>query len=244
TIIAPKTIKAPVMKAVKKPVVKKVASGNTVSSKVMKIIAEETDVDMSELVDEAAFENLGVDSLMSLTISAKFREELDLEISSTLFTDYPSVGEMKKFFSQYDGAAPAAAEMEDDSEDDSEPPTDLATPYYDDGASTPASSAPSSAPSESGKPDHYDAPVSSSAPADGEPSLARQIVAHEMGVDISEITDRAELDEMGMDSLMSLTILGELREKTGIDLPSTFLVTNNCIEDIENELGMRPKPKA
>jgi len=65
-----------------------------------------------------------------------------------------------------------------------------------------------------------------------------------MDVDVSEITDRAELAEMGMDSLMSLTILGELREKTGIDLPSTFLVTNGCIEDIENALGMRPKAES
>jgi acyl carrier protein len=64
-----------------------------------------------------------------------------------------------------------------------------------------------------------------------------------MGVDISEITDDAELAEMGMDSLMSLTILGELREKTGIDLPSTFLTTNPTIKDVEDALGMRPKAK-
>ena len=78
----------------------------------------------------------------------------------------------------------------------------------------------------------------------GDVTLARHIVAQEMGVDISEITDDAELAEMGMDSLMSLTILGELREKTGVDLPSTFLTTNPTIKDIEQALGMSPKPKA
>lgn len=232
---APKAAKAPKKAVAKKP------QGATISSRVMQIIATETDVDSSELVDEAAFENLGVDSLMSLTISAKFREELDLEISSTLFTDYPTVGEMKKFFAQYDGSA--APVEDDDSESESEPPTDLATPYEED-ISTPASSAPSSAPSDAGKPE-LDSPTRDSTVQDvGEVSLARHIVAQEMGVDISEITDQADLSEMGMDSLMSLTILGELREKTGIDLPSTFLVTNACIEDIENALGMRPKPKA
>jgi iterative type I PKS product template protein len=209
-------------------------SGNTISSRVMKIIAEETDVDMSELVEEAAFENLGVDSLMSLTISAKFREDLDLEISSSLFTDYPTVGEMKKFFGQYDGGAPL---VEDDNESDTtDEPSDMSTPYEHAAASTP----PSSAPSVSGK---EEKPFTSQA-AEGEPSLARKIVAEEMGVDTSEITDELDLSEMGMDSLMSLTILGALREQTGIDLPSTFLVTNVTIEDIENELGMRPKPKA
>lgn len=233
----------PVVKAQKAPkkVAAKKSQGASVSSKVMQIIAKETDVDQSELVEEAAFENLGVDSLMSLTISAIFREDLDMEISSTLFTDYPTVGEMKKYFAQFDGAAGPAED--DDSESESEPPTDLATPYEDD-LSTPASSAPSTAPSDAGKPD-VDSPSREIPDSEvGEVSLARHIVAQEMGVDISEVTDQADLAEMGMDSLMSLTILGELREKTGIDLPSTFLSTNGCIEDIENALGMRPQPKA
>jgi len=65
-----------------------------------------------------------------------------------------------------------------------------------------------------------------------------------MGITTAEVTDKADLADMGMDSLMSLTILGSLRERTGVDLPSTFLVTNNTIEEIEDALGMRPKPKA
>ncbi|KAF2234726.1 ketoacyl-synt-domain-containing protein [Viridothelium virens] len=209
------------------------ANTSTITSRVMKIIAEETEVDMSELVDGAAFENLGVDSLLSLTISAKFREDLDLEISSNLFTDYPTVGAMKKFFAQYDGAAPAVEE-EDDSESDSESPN-LNTPE-EQCASTPASSVPS----EHGDESEIKGVV---AVSNGEVSVARQVVAQEMGVDISEIVDKASLSEMGMDSLMSLTILGALREATNVDLPSEFLVTNDTIEDIENALGMRPKPK-
>jgi iterative type I PKS product template protein len=239
---APAPVKAaskPAAKAAKpaKAAPRPKASANSMTSRVMKIIAEETDVDMSELVDEAAFENLGVDSLMSLTISAKFREDLDLEISSTLFTDYPTVGEMKKFFSQYDGGAPLAEE--DDGSDTSEEDSEVSTPYEAGAGSTPASSAPSV----SGK-DNVDTKTTEThAAVAGEASLARRIVAEEMGVDVSEITDQLDLSEMGMDSLMSLTILGALREQTGIDLPSTFLTSNVCIEDIENELGMRPKAK-
>ncbi|KAK3704502.1 polyketide synthase [Vermiconidia calcicola] len=228
-LAAPKSANKPKRAAVKKP------SAGMVS-KIMKILAKETEVDEVELVDDAHFENLGVDSLLSLTISAIFREELDMEISSTLFTDYPTVGEMKKYFSQFDGAAGSEPE-ETDSDEDSVPPTDVPTPY---GAafSTPASSAPSVAPSDDGKPR---SPDRDSLPDVGDVSMARHIVAQEMGVDISEVSDGAELAEMGMDSLMSLTILGELREKTGIDLPSTFLTTNPTIKDIEDALGMRPK---
>ena len=212
----------------------------TVVDKVMKILAKETEVDESELVDDAHFENLGVDSLLSLTISAIFREDLDMEISSSLFTDFPTVGEMKKYFAQFDGAADIG-EVDDDSDSESIPPTDVTTPFEE--VSTPASSAPSSAPSDAGKPD-LDSPTRETLPEVGDVSLARHIVAQEMGVDISEISDDADLAELGMDSLMSLTILGELREKAGVDLPSTFLTTNPTIKDIEEALNMRPKPKA
>ena len=228
---APKAAPKPKKAAAKKP------SGGMVS-KIMKILSKETEVDESELVDDAHFENLGVDSLLSLTISAIFREELDMEISSTLFTDYPTVGEMKKYFAQFDGAVSTSPE-EDSSDEDSIPPTDVPTPYEHD-LSTPASSAPSTAPSDAGKPE-VDSPTRDNLAEVGDVSLARHIVAQEMGVDISEVTDDAELAEMGMDSLMSLTILGELREKTGIDLPSTFLTTNPTIKDVEDALGMRPK---
>ncbi|RMZ70535.1 polyketide synthase [Pyrenophora seminiperda CCB06] len=231
--IAAAPVKAAPAKVAAKPVAKpakvvKVAAPAGVTSKVMKIVAEEIDVDMSELVDEAAFENLGVDSLLSLTISARFREDLDMDIPSTLFTDCSTVGELKKHFSQYDGAAP----VEDDSFDESEEPTPFETPV--DSDSTPASSAGSDAGAEDIKP---------SAPVEGGASLARKLVAEEMGVDVSEITDDLDLTDIGMDSLMSLTILGSMREATGRDLPADFLTVNVTIKDIETALDMRPKPQ-
>ncbi|TKX24669.1 polyketide synthase-like protein [Elsinoe australis] len=224
---------APKAAAPKKADLKKPA-GPTIVTRVMQIIATETDVDSSELVEQAAFENLGVDSLMSLTISARFREELDMDISSTLFTDYPTVGEMRKYFSQFDGNV--ATPEQEDSDSDSETSGDASTPMSEVG--TPMT-VPSSAVSDSGKFD-LDAKMQTS----GEASPARKIIAQEMGVDVAEITDQADLADMGMDSLMSLAVLGELRELTGLDLASTFLMTNPTIEDIENALDMRPKPSA
>ena len=228
---APVKISKPAAKPVKVKVVKHASSG--VTSKVMKIIAEETDVDMSELVDDAAFENLGVDSLLSLTISARFREELDMEIPSTLFTDCSSVGELKKHFAQYDGGATV---IEDDVSDTTDEPSDASTPYEREAGSTP----PSSAPSVDGN--DVDIKVSETV-VDGEASIARKLVAEEMGVDVSEITDDLDLTDIGMDSLMSLTILGSMRERTGRDLPADFLTVNVTIKDIETALGMRPAPK-
>ncbi|KAL5114384.1 polyketide synthase [Pleosporales sp. CAS-2024a] len=236
--VAPAAIKAtkPVVKAQTKAIKSaKIAKASSagVTAKVMKIVAEEIDVDMSELVDEAAFENLGVDSLLSLTISARFREDLDMDIPSSLFTDCPTVGELKKHFAQFDGGT-VAVEDDDSSDTTEEPSDDASTPFEHGTASTPASSAPSVA---------EDDIKPRGEVVQGEASVTRKLVADEMGVDVSEITDDLDLTDIGMDSLMSLTILGSMREQTGRDLPADFLTVNVTIKDIETALGMRPKPK-
>ncbi|KAF2851195.1 polyketide synthase-like protein [Plenodomus tracheiphilus IPT5] len=221
-----------IVKAAKVPKAVRIVANTGVTAKVMKIVAEEIDVDMSELVDDAAFENLGVDSLLSLTISARFREELEMDISSSLFTDCTTVGELKKHFAQYDGGV---AVIDDDAASDTtDEPSNSSTPHAT--TSTPASSAPS----DDGK--DIDVEISTDMVA-GEASVARKLVAEEMGVDVSEITDDLDLTDIGMDSLMSLTILGSMREQTGRDLPADFLADNVTIKDIETALGMRPQPK-
>lgn len=224
--------KTAVVKAAKVPKTAKVVSNTGVTTKVMKIVAEEIDVDMSELVEDAAFENLGVDSLLSLTISARFREELEMDIPSSLFTDCTTVGELKKYFAQFDGGV---AVIDDDAASDTtDEPSDASTPHA--ANSTPASSAPSDDGNEN------DVKISTET-VEGEASIARKLVAEEMGVDVSEITDDLDLTDIGMDSLMSLTILGSMREQTGRDLPADFLTVNVTIKDIETALGMRPQPK-
>lgn len=229
---ATKPIAKPISKAIKAAKSPKTGAAQ-VTTKAMKIVAEEIDVDMSELVEEAAFENLGVDSLLSLTISARFREDLDMDIPSSLFTDCPTVGKLKKYFAQYDGSLVL---VEDDNVSDTTEESNASSPYEPAAASTPASSAPSI----SGKEDI--AMKNSIETEEGEVSLARQLVADEMGVDVSEITDNLDLTAIGMDSLMSLTILGSIREHTGRDLPGDFLTVNTTIMAIETALNMRPKP--
>ena len=77
-----KTIKGPKTKAAKPPKLTL-----SVTSKVLDIIAAEVGVPLSELADAIDFANIGVDSLMTLTISGRIREEIDIECSSTVFVD-------------------------------------------------------------------------------------------------------------------------------------------------------------
>lgn len=66
----------------------------------LRIIAFETSLDMSDLTPDATFAQLGVDSLMSLVLSEKFRGELGIEVKSSLFLECPTIGDMKAWLEQ------------------------------------------------------------------------------------------------------------------------------------------------
>jgi asperthecin polyketide synthase len=67
----------------------------------VKLIAQEAGYPISHLTDESSFAELGVDSLMSLVLSEKFRSELGLEVKSSLFLECPTVKEFKNWLKEY-----------------------------------------------------------------------------------------------------------------------------------------------
>ena len=66
----------------------------------LKLIARETGLELEELRDEASFVELGVDSLMSLVLSEKFKSELNLDVKSSVFLECPSLGDLKDYLEQ------------------------------------------------------------------------------------------------------------------------------------------------
>ncbi|MBE3044974.1 acyltransferase domain-containing protein, partial [Candidatus Bathyarchaeota archaeon] len=76
-------------------------AGSVVSS-VLDILAKEVGVSHDELADNIAFTDLGVDSLMSLTVSGRLREELELDLHSDAFVDHPTIGAFKKYLEQFE----------------------------------------------------------------------------------------------------------------------------------------------
>ena len=198
----------------------------TVSSRALTVVAEEVGVSTSELSGNVVFEEMGVDSLMVLTISARLREELDMEISPTWFVDCPTVAQFLKYLKTPDSAV-VAFEVPETSTGSSSPDT-----------------------LQSG-----DESSDDDAAADGSPitpvSLARDddmvtniraTIADEMGMPIDEVVGDTDLGSMGMDSLMTLTILAQLRETTGQDLSPDFFVDNPSITAIEDALCPKSKP--
>ncbi|KAL4807182.1 hypothetical protein BDV18DRAFT_159401 [Aspergillus unguis] len=67
----------------------------------LQLIANETGQGVDALTPDATFVQLGVDSLMSLVLSEKFRAELGLEVKSSLFLECPTIGEMMEWLEQY-----------------------------------------------------------------------------------------------------------------------------------------------
>jgi naphtho-gamma-pyrone polyketide synthase len=107
----------------------------SIVSQVLAIVAEECGVDQNELANPNSFADLGVDSLMQLAISSRMREEMELEVASSLFLSYPTVGALKEYLDQLEPqntlSAPASSSA-----------SELNSPF-DDGLGSPTTSLPS-----------------------------------------------------------------------------------------------------
>ncbi len=96
---------------------------------VMDILAKEVGVSDDELADNIAFTDLGVDSLMSLTVSGRIREELDLDLDSHAFVDHPTIGAFKSYLAQFETpgrkeSITLSRDSDDSSDEDDSPEID------------------------------------------------------------------------------------------------------------------------
>lgn len=207
-----------------------IASVNTklmsVTSRALEILAVEVGVGTDELVDNIGFSDLGVDSLMSLTVSGRMREELEIDIHSHDFNDHPKIGSFKTFLSKFETSKPAPSS--DYSPTDS---IDHSTPDLVDEDDSNVTTPP-------------DDPRFEETGEGSLGELIRTTIAEELGVDTCEIADTVDLTTLGLDSLMNLAILGRLREKTDLTLPADLFVTSPSIRAIEKTLciGAPKKP--
>lgn len=184
-----------------------------ITARAFEIIAGEAEVEPVELQDECTFASLGVDSLLSLAIAAKFREELNLDVPGTLFIDNPTVKKLKIALSQ---SSSATATPEDSEKSGSD-----ATPVVTSDSSM--SDAEDEAEDEAPK---RKSPKDQAASSQGEVEnlniLLRTTISEQMGIPMEEVVGENDLNSLGMDSLMALTTLAILREETGMELPPTL----------------------
>lgn len=70
---------------------------NDITSQVIAIVSDEAHLDPSELKPQTEFADFGIESLLSLTILSRLRDEVGLDLPSTLFADYPTVEKLQNF---------------------------------------------------------------------------------------------------------------------------------------------------
>ena len=99
---------APVAKPTPAPAIEAAAKKNvddideeTTTAKAIHIIADEAALDLADLTNDASFGDLGIDSLMSLVIAEKFREQLNVVVSGSLFLEYPTIGDLRSWLEEY-----------------------------------------------------------------------------------------------------------------------------------------------
>ena len=76
-------------------------NADSTAAKAIALVANEAALDIEDLVDEASFASLGIDSLMSLVLAEKFREELGVTVGGSLFLEYPTMGDLRAWLEEY-----------------------------------------------------------------------------------------------------------------------------------------------
>ncbi|KAI1498991.1 hypothetical protein F5X99DRAFT_420173 [Biscogniauxia marginata] len=217
---ASKIIKEPIIGTARSQVKKKEqAVALTVVSdfdNILSVIASEVGVELSELGDDASFTELGVDSLLSMSIVARLGELLGEAIPVTLFNNHLYVRDLRTYFDMKAFGTSTPSEKSSD----------------DDGLF-------------SGEESHASTIVTTAAqtpdPAGQSPlDVYRKIIASELGLEADEIDKETPLSEYGVDSLISLSIMSAVNSQTGRNLPPSFLVDNPTLAAIELLLGYGP----
>ncbi len=74
---------------------------DSITGKALALVAAEAGLELSDLHDDASFADVGVDSLMSLVIAERLREQLNIVVSGSLFLEYPTVGDLRAWLGEY-----------------------------------------------------------------------------------------------------------------------------------------------
>lgn len=197
----------------------------------MSIIAEESGIDVDELTDGLVFSDAGIDSLMALSISARFKEEMDLDLDfNGLFFEYPTVKSLKELLGD---SGVSTIPIEDTVNTSNSSTSGSATP------SSPAQNVTRATTPDPGNSIEF--------------RRALTIVSEESGVAIEDFTDDTSFADSGVDSLLSLVINSRFRDELEIDIPheSLFLECTTVVDlrrliegDTTESKDMSPAPMA
>ena len=178
----------------------------------LSIVAEESGLALSDLTDSTAFVDVGIDSLLAISISARFKDELDIDIDfNELFYECPTVHDLKTFLGE-PVASPTNGSGTTSSYASNTPRSSMT------GVTTPASN-------------------DNSFALKVDFQRALQIISEESGIAMDEFTDDTNFSESGVDSLLSLVITSRFQDELELDIKHEFLLMEcPTVADLKQEL--------
>ena len=161
----------------------------------------------SELNLDTELVDLGVDSLLSLTIASRLRDELGIDLPSSALMNHSTVRAFVLFAGGELSSNSSSAQSESSARDDDDQCTDTTSVDAD----TPDS----------------DTDIM---------AIIRTLISEETGMPANDISLDSELAELGLDSLSGLTIAGRLSEETGLQIMTNLFVSAETLRDFQTGL--------
>lgn len=194
------------------------------TKEVLKVISEESGIALEDLTDDSNFVDMGIDSLSSMVIVSRLREDLsmDLDTEFSLFIDCPTVSALKSFLEH----SPESNLDHNKEEQTISQPVVIVVSEAEEPA--PVLEAHISIPINSTQSDHMLEPLAwPTKPVITKNTetftTALQIIAEESGVAIVDLTSETVFADIGINSLSSMAIISSrFREELNLDLGSAF----------------------
>jgi thioester reductase-like protein/acyl carrier protein len=193
-------VHAPSISASKDSEVSSAVPGSSQSetlAKALLIVAEESGLAAADMTDGIVFADVGIDSLLGLTISARIKEDLDADIDfNALLFECPTLGDLKASLGA--GGSDATTST---------------------GTLTPTSNSTDSTSIGGDALGTQEGLLASKFDF----KRALQVISEESGVAAEDLTDDTIFADAGVDSLLSLVIVSRFRDELELDIPQESL---------------------
>ncbi|KAF2680034.1 putative polyketide synthase [Lentithecium fluviatile CBS 122367] len=183
------------------------------AAELFEAVAGRSGISVAELKKSmgTTFQDLGVDSQMSISILADFQKATAVELPAAFFTNFPTPADAQEEL--------GSQTMEDDD--------------------VPVKKQPNRAPSPAAAP--VAAPVKRKSrrpsPTRARPSsVLFRLVSEALGLDASDLTPSTTFESVGMDSMLSIKIISTFQAETQVELPAAFFTEYPTVAAAREEL--------
>lgn len=173
--------------------------------RVANIIAEEVGIEASTIPEYARFADLGIDSLLSISITRNVQHKTGLLIPTVLFDGDSTLSKIRAHLARLQPSSSSWDTTQILDSSSTSPSLATATPV------NPLSTSPSTSSS-----------IGESRAGGSEFETFLGTVAEETGCDLSDLQPETQFAELGVDSLLGISILAAFQNTTGKGLPSSL----------------------